>query len=54
MKIAVGTMVWVVINNEGKVLGVWNSWYHAKNQAEKNNLDINKNIQESTYLGGVR
>ena len=53
MKIGTGTMVWVVIDNNGKVIGVWNSCYHAEKHCKGLNLDIKKNIQTSTYLGGV-
>lgn len=53
MKIGVGTQVWVVIDNENNVRGVWNSWYHAKQQAERLNLDIDSNIKVSQYLGGI-
>lgn len=52
-KLGVGYLVWVVINDEGEVMGVWNSYYHAQKQAEKLKLNINKNIKKSVYLGGV-
>lgn len=53
MKIGAGTIVWVVIDNDGIVKGVWNSLYHAEKQAERLKLDIKNNIHKSTYLGGV-
>lgn len=59
MRIDVGTQVWVVVDDEGKIHGVWNSWYHAKEQAVRLKLKIdtkedeNKHIKVSTYLGGV-
>lgn len=53
MKIGVGTQVWIVIDNEGNIEGVWNSSYHAIKQCERLKLDVTKNIKVSTYLGGV-
>ena len=53
MKIGVGTQVWVVIDNEGKIQGVWNSSYHAIEQCKVLKLDIDKNIKTGQYLGGV-
>lgn len=53
MKIAVGTQVWVVIDNDGIIKGVWNSGHHAEQQAIRLGLDPKKNVQISQYLGGV-
>lgn len=53
MKLNIGTKVWIVIDNEGNVKGVWNSLYHAEKQAERLKLDIKKNIKTSQYLGGI-
>ena len=53
MKIGVGTQVWIVIDNNGHVYGVWNSLYHAEKYAKARGLDIYVNVKQSTYLGGV-
>ena len=53
MKISVGTKVWIVIDDSGMVKGVWNSLYHAEQQAIRLKLDIQKNVHTSTYLGGI-
>lgn len=53
MKISAGTQVWVVINNNNEVKGVWNSWHHAELQTLRLQLDPNKNIQVTCYLGGI-
>ena len=53
MRLNVGTMVWVVIDNEGNVKGVWNSLYHAEQHAIRLKLDIKENIKTSQYLGGI-
>lgn len=59
MKIEVGTCVWVVIDDEGQIRGVWNSLRHAEKQCQRLNIDIDnkdnyhRHIKRSQYLGGV-
>lgn len=49
----VGYQVWIVIDDNGEVKGVWNSGYHTEQQTNRLGLDIKKNIKISQYLGGV-
>lgn len=51
--IGVGTTVWIVIDDNGHVYGVWNSANHAMRYAKEHGLDIYGNVKQSTYLGGI-
>lgn len=53
MKIGVGKKIWIVIDNDGNAKAVFNSLYHAEKYAKTLKLDINKNIKESQYVGGI-